>query len=452
MKSLSWALSLLFVLIVFPLYAQSAPDLIVITTENAADLHIVGSIPNPIANIQALDMAWSPDSQRIALSTGRGVVVYDLTPDGLRRTLDVRQSAMRCVTFSPDGRLIASCDSDGVVWLWDAQTGERAATVAVTPYYAENARFSPNGKILLTDRITADYPIDAWAVRINGVLQPFTPANAFRTDRWYRVRGTEYVSDIEFHPEGSTFGFASIETGLEIRDSETGESVLALTDGKVYDLAFSGDGLLVAVMAEDNTVRVLNTTTYEAIWEIRSPTCREMCVIGLSPAGDVLALAYLENFVRLFSTLTGERLAEIPGQDIGGSVEVEFSPDGTLLAFLEGGKGITLWGFGGELPLLPDPTATAAPTLTPEPTATPAVLTIGGSALVTSTKGDNLNLRSGAGANFELVARLAPGTRVDILDGPQEAGGYRWWKVRTADGLEGWVVEFADEQTLTPVE
>lgn len=79
-------------------------------------------------------------------------------------------------------------------------------------------------------------------------------------------------------------------------------------------------------------------------------------------------------------------------------------------------------------------------------------LLVGEDASVYTTGGDRLNLRSGPGLNFEIAERLESGTRVTLLEGPRKVDGYAWWKIRTADGLEGWAVERVDvEQTLQPV-
>jgi uncharacterized protein YgiM (DUF1202 family) len=70
---------------------------------------------------------------------------------------------------------------------------------------------------------------------------------------------------------------------------------------------------------------------------------------------------------------------------------------------------------------------------------------------VYTTAGDNLNLRSGPGLNFDIIARLEKDSEATLLEGPRKADGYAWWRIQTADGQEGWAVERADEeQTLQP--
>jgi hypothetical protein len=97
-----------------------------------------------------------------------------------------------------------------------------------------------------------------------------------------------------------------------------------------------------------------------------------------------------------------------------------------------------------------------SPTWTPalkQPTRTPVPrLTVGGKARVHVIRDDTLNVRSGTGIQLAILEKLADGTVVTLLEGPVEAEGYTWWRVRTPRRTEGWVVERADNvQTLIPI-
>ncbi|MCC6894851.1 MAG: SH3 domain-containing protein [Anaerolineae bacterium] len=96
-------------------------------------------------------------------------------------------------------------------------------------------------------------------------------------------------------------------------------------------------------------------------------------------------------------------------------------------------------------------TAPAEPTTPPIAPPASSVLTVGGEATVQTTEGEVLNLRSGAGRDFGLLTTVRNGTVVTLLEGPTDAGGFLWWRVRLPDGTEGWVVESADGiETLVP--
>ena len=58
---------------------------------------------------------------------------------------------------------------------------------------------------------------------------------------------------------------------------------------------------------------------------------------------------------------------------------------------------------------------------------------------VIGTGGQQLSLRAGAGQSQARLRILTEGTRLTVLEGPEASDGYNWWKVRTEDGVEGWV-------------
>jgi|GEM_PF-1353590 len=75
-------------------------------------------------------------------------------------------------------------------------------------------------------------------------------------------------------------------------------------------------------------------------------------------------------------------------------------------------------------------------------------LVVGEDAIV-SGDGERLNARDSAGG--ERIFQIEDGTRLTLLEVPQFANGFRWWKVRTPDGEEGWVVDQIEGvRTLVP--
>ncbi|MGQ9550168.1 MAG: SH3 domain-containing protein [Roseiflexus sp.] len=73
-------------------------------------------------------------------------------------------------------------------------------------------------------------------------------------------------------------------------------------------------------------------------------------------------------------------------------------------------------------------------------------LSIGATAWVQQAGGKNLRRRSAPGLNSQVYDGLAPGTQLTLLEGPVAADGYHWWRIRAADGREGWV---AGEELVT---
>lgn len=96
-------------------------------------------------------------------------------------------------------------------------------------------------------------------------------------------------------------------------------------------------------------------------------------------------------------------------------------------------------------PILPDDLSAPDVVATEDASPSTGGLIVGGSALVNTTEGDRANVRSGPGIGFSIVDRLANGTTVTILEGPANNDGFTWWRIRTPGGLEGWMVEEADD-------
>lgn len=107
------------------------------------------------------------------------------------------------------------------------------------------------------------------------------------------------------------------------------------------------------------------------------------------------------------------------------------------------------------LRLKPEPTATSAPTALVYPTLTPHVycagtmesfLIVGERGRVTLTDdGKWLNLRAGAGTDFDVIGRMAPLEGFLVLDGARCAGAYTWFQVEYR-GEVGWIAEGGDGQ------
>lgn len=94
------------------------------------------------------------------------------------------------------------------------------------------------------------------------------------------------------------------------------------------------------------------------------------------------------------------------------------------------------------LPTLPPPTPGAQAATTPTPVAAataPLVpLTVGDMAIVCCTEGAGLRMRAGAGTGHPVVKMLTEDSVVEVVGGPQEAGGFTWWQVRDQVGTSGW--------------
>lgn len=89
------------------------------------------------------------------------------------------------------------------------------------------------------------------------------------------------------------------------------------------------------------------------------------------------------------------------------------------------------------------PTATptpGTPTATPEPEspAVEAEIAVGVQVRVTGTSAAGLSFRSGPGVNYARLKTVYDGEIFAVLEGPEEANGYRWWRLEDKEGTVGW--------------
>ncbi len=100
------------------------------------------------------------------------------------------------------------------------------------------------------------------------------------------------------------------------------------------------------------------------------------------------------------------------------------------------------------LPTLPPlPTSTPTPRPTPTPTL-PTEITVGGYVKVVGAGADQLSYRSGPGLNYARLKLVKDGAILGVLDGPEEADGLTWWRLKDKEGDIGWAADEFLKPTL----
>jgi len=62
----------------------------------------------------------------------------------------------------------------------------------------------------------------------------------------------------------------------------------------------------------------------------------------------------------------------------------------------------------------------------------------GATVVVKGTEQEGLHLRSEPSTQSKVVVTLKEGTAVTVLEGPEDASGFVWWRVETKAGKKGW--------------
>ncbi|MEG4346130.1 NACHT domain-containing protein [Microcoleus sp. A003_D6] len=225
--------------------------------------------------------------------------------------------SVRSVIFSPDGKLLATGDSDGVVRLWEASSCREILTCKGHTNIVESVAFSPDGKILASG--SYDKTIRLWDASSGECLKV--------------LQGhSESVMSVTFNPDGNILASGSFDRTIRLWNIYTGEcfKILDCHTKVVLSLAFHPAGEMLASGSGDQTVRVWNIGTGECLKILHGHT-KNVFSVAFNAAGEILASGSGDKTVRLWNIDSGECLKTLEGH-LGQVRSVAFSPNGEILA------------------------------------------------------------------------------------------------------------------------
>ena len=318
--------------------------------------------------------AVSPASDEAAFGQADGTVILVNLHSGGTTTLSGRATgSINAVTFSRNGRTLASANEDGTVSVWNVPTRALRETLKGHSAPAQEAVFSPDGRTLFTAgydgsvivwdlggarrlgktfRYTsqADSAATGSAVDPNGSIYAVSP-RPDRVSLWNTVTRTPtgpalrgpvgYVRDIAFSPDGKHIAAAGSRHAV-VWDTATRKTirVLPVGDHGASSVSFSPDGLTVAIGRSD---------TFAALYDLR--TGRQTAKLGgswsitdldFSPDGKLLATATLSGTVYVWDVASQNIVSSLSGAGV--TLAVRFSPrDGKLVAVGDSSGRVVFW-------------------------------------------------------------------------------------------------------------
>ena len=124
------------------------------------------------------EIAYFPDATRFAVASSVGVWIYDsITGKELYQLTDPTHhtKGIKSVSFSRDGKTIATEGPDATVLLWNAATGQLLRSLTGDKIGLYRPVFSPDGNIIATSSGNIfemyDETVQLWDVRIGQLIK-----------------------------------------------------------------------------------------------------------------------------------------------------------------------------------------------------------------------------------------------------------------------------------------
>jgi serine/threonine protein kinase len=271
-------------------------------------------------------LTFSPDGRLLASgSWDHTIKIWNIDTGDLLQTFQGHQDLVLSIAFSPNGLLLASGSADKTIKLWDVNTGESLQTLK-QENWVSSLDFSPDGQMLAVEG--DDNSIKLLELSSNSLLQTF-------------IGHENVINSVKFSPDGTIIASGSADGNIKLWEINSGNLLQTFKGNEILSIAFSPDGLLLASG---------DTASQIKLWGIKSGKLEKtlkghknwVLSVIFSPNGHLLASGSHDNTIRLWSLPNGKLLKILTGHknDVN---SIAFSPDGSILASGSRDKTIKLW-------------------------------------------------------------------------------------------------------------
>ena len=304
-----------------------------IAPENIAQLQEVERFGNSIIN----DVAWTQQDDYLIAGTSSGVYFYDLNKLVAKYFFDAK-GWVSVISQSSDGKEVATGYPDGMVRVWNAQTGSLKFELTGHKGSITSLAFSPDGKNLISG--SSDLTAHIWDLDQG-------------EDRFTLARHGMIINDVAFTPDGSTAITTSEDFQTILWDISSGKVTGTFhSAARVLDMALSNNGETLALALNNSKVEVWNLRSQKLLRTLNDPNqVTPVLSLSFSPNNQLLATASADSLIRIWNVASGDMLYTLdgaanpgsPDKDLDQLIALAYSREGTRLVSLSKGGYMVVW-------------------------------------------------------------------------------------------------------------
>jgi WD40 repeat protein len=306
-------------------------------------------------------VAWSPDETLVASSAGTGNNVHIWDPDTgeTRRIIELptgitgnlRDMALN-VAWSPDGQrlviltgdryLLGSQDFD--LLIYDSSSGQQLSSAEI-PNQAEPGSGEQAASFVLypTGGALAVEPESGRLATLGGDNTALVWDAGWQEPDVTLIGHDGAVNSVDWSPGGNELVTASMDGSARVWDAISGQENLRFVrhEGRVAQARWSPLGDLIASAGEDGTVRLWDSATGKQV-RLIEPETESVWSLAWSPDGRRLAVGYHDGRVAIWDVTSGGQLQILAGNQ-GLVSDLTWSPEGDRLISSDNSGSIRVW-------------------------------------------------------------------------------------------------------------
>lgn len=290
------------------------------------------------------DLAFSPDGKLLASCNYKAIKLWDAQTGKLLNTLIKHTDWIYSIAFRADGKQLMSAGRDGTVRIWDPLTGQLLNTLTDQSAGSEEPPIIESVSFLNDDAGVSgdnDGKIKIWGIK------------AGRKTREFDSEG-DLLKSVTVLPGGTMIVSGGLR-GIKIWNLATG-TARTLTQSGAEATAYSSSTKILASSGEDKTIRFWDLESGQQTNELKGRTAR-ISSLSLAHTSPFLAVGFNDSIVKLWDLERGESISLNAQSDRpakltllsgiydynygGGSTLVSFSPDDEVV--VTGNRDIKIW-------------------------------------------------------------------------------------------------------------